>query len=267
VKGAVVSDVHAASEALTKAAADVDVFVCLGDLVLYLDYEDPSRGIFAELFGVEHASEYIRRRTANDYEGARALSDAAWQRLGIHEYADRRVLLDQKVREQYEALFSAMPTPAYLTYGNVDLPDLWSAYLRDGHTVVDGGAVTIEGLRCGFVGGGLVSPMRTPFEQTEEQFAAKVDALGEVDVLFTHIPPKIPQLTYDTEARRFEYGSSALVEYINDVQPAFHFFGHVHQPLSARTRLGRTECVNVGHFAAKKVPFVVDLDLDAVAGG
>ena len=43
--------------------------------------------------------------------------------------------------------------------------------------------------RVGFVGGGLVSPNRTPYEVSDEAYAAKVAALGEVDVLCTHIPP------------------------------------------------------------------------------
>jgi Icc-related predicted phosphoesterase len=107
------------------------------------------------------------------------------------------------------------------------------------------------------VGGGLVSPMRTPYEITDEDYADKVAALGAVDVLMTHIPPALPTLTYDVVARRFERGSSALLEYVRDVQPRLHLFGHVHQPLSARTRLGRTECVNVGHFNATRRPFVV----------
>jgi hypothetical protein len=33
----------------------------------------------------------------------------------------------------------------------------------------------------------------------------------------------------------------------------------VHQPLRARFRIGRTECVNVGHFAARATPYVLDL--------
>jgi Icc-related predicted phosphoesterase len=36
-------------------------------------------------------------------------------------------------------------------------------------------------------------------------------------------------------------------------------FGHVHQPLAARARIGRTECINVGHFRGARVPFVMDL--------
>ena len=257
---AIVSDVHGAGDALAHAGDDADVFVCLGDLVLYLDYDDPSQGIFAELFGAEHAREYIRRRTANEYDAARELSEAAWLRLGITDPDDRRSEIMRRVRTQYAKLFAAMPTPAVLTYGNVDVPSMWSEFLRDGHTVVDAAVIELGGLRCGFVGGGLISPMRTPFEQTEEQYAAKVAALGDdLDVLFTHIPPRLPQLTYDVEARRFEYGSSALTEYVERVQPAYHFFGHVHQPLSSRARIGRTECINVGHFNGRRTPYVIDL--------
>jgi Icc-related predicted phosphoesterase len=96
--------------------------------------------------------------------------------------------------------------------------------------------------------------MRTPYEISEEAFAAKVAALGEVDVLCSHIPPALPELTYDVVARRFEYGSRALLEHIRQTQPRYAMFGHVHQPLAARARIGRTECVNVGHFRARRVP-------------
>lgn len=265
MKFAIASDVHGAKDALATAADGADAFVCLGDLVLYLDYDDPEQGIFAELFGAEHAREYIRRRTANEYASARELSEAAWERLGVHGSDDRRALIMAKVNEQYARLFVAMPAPAYLTYGNVDVPDLWPKYLRPEQYVLDGETVDIGGIRCGFIGGGLVSPMRTPFEQTPEQYQVKLDALGPVDVLFTHIPPKIPQLTYDVVSRRFEYGSAGLYEYIRDAQPAYHFFGHVHQPLRSRVRVGRTECMNVGHFNARREPFVIDLDPEIIA--
>jgi Icc-related predicted phosphoesterase len=50
-----------------------------------------------------------------------------------------------------------------------------------------------------------------------------------------------------------------LLEYIMKYQPKYSLFGHVHQPLASRTRVGKTECVNVGHFRATKRPFVLDL--------
>ena len=40
----IVSDVHGADGALAKAAEGSDVFVCLGDLILFLDYDDPEAG-------------------------------------------------------------------------------------------------------------------------------------------------------------------------------------------------------------------------------
>jgi Icc-related predicted phosphoesterase len=46
---------------------------------------------------------------------------------------------------------------------------------------------------------------------------------------------------------------------IRRTQPRYALFGHVHNPLVRRVRIGRTECVNVGHFRATQVPYVVDL--------
>jgi Icc-related predicted phosphoesterase len=255
----VVSDVHGAATELSTAATGSDAFVCLGDLILFLDYARPSRGIFADLFGEEHARQYIELRTAGRYEEARALSARAWSGIGVEGADDRWPVMQAMVRAQYEELFDAMPSPALLTFGNVDIPAMWPDYLAEGHRVLDGEVVEVAGQRWGFVGGGLVSPMRTPFELTPEEFAAKVDRLGPVDVLFSHLPPAVPELTYDTVARRFEVGSVALREYVRQYEPRYHVFGHIHQPLVPRTRLGRTECVNVGHFAATGRPFVLDL--------
>jgi Icc-related predicted phosphoesterase len=255
----VASDVHGATAALSRAAEGSDVFVCLGDLILFLDYDSPGRGIFADLFGEEHARAYIEARTANRFDEARELSAAAWARLGVTGRDEKWALMQAMVKTQYEELFDAMPSPALLTYGNVDIPALWPDYLKDGHRVVDAEVVEVAGMRWGFVGGGLVSPMRTPYEITEADFDAKVAALGPVDVLFTHIPPALPELAYDVVARRFEVGSRALLDYIREHQPRYHLFGHVHQPLQARARAGHTECVNVGHFHGSGQPFVLDL--------
>ena len=255
----VVSDVHGSARELARAAEGSDAFVCLGDLILFLDYDNPARGIFADMFGAEHARAYIEARTDNRFDDARALSTQAWVDIGVTSPEQRWALMQAMVTAQYDELFDAMPTPALLTFGNVDVPALWPDHLREGHTVLDGSTIDVDGMRWGFVGGGLVSPMRTPHELTEEEYASRVAGLGPVDVLFTHIPPAVPELTYDVVARRFEVGSVALLEYVRAVQPRYHLFGHVHQPLAARTRVGRTECVNVGHFHGTGRPFVLDL--------
>ena len=69
-----------------------------------------------------------------------------------------------------------------------------------------------------------------------------------------HIPPAVAELTYDVVARRFERGSEYTLAAIREHQPDLALFGHVHSPLAARLRIGRTECVNVGHFRGTGAP-------------
>ncbi len=251
----VVSDVHGRADALAKAGVGADALICLGDLVLFIDYADTSQGIFPDLFGHQRADEYIRLRTEKRFDEARAFSAVLWAELG----GDPREHIEKAVRAQYADLFAAMPVPAYLTYGNVDVPALWPDYVRPGQTVLDGETAEIGGLTFGFVGGGLQTRYRTSYEVPDEVYAAKVAALGPVDVLCTHIPPAIPDLLYDVVAKRFERGSEATLDYIRTHQPRYALFGHVHQPLAPRTRIGRTECLNVGHFRGRGTPFTLDL--------
>jgi Icc-related predicted phosphoesterase len=125
--------------------------------------------------------------------------------------------------------------------------------------VIDGGRAVVGEVSFGFAGAGLISPYRTPNEIPQSEFAAKLDAIGAVDVICTHIPPAVPELLYDTVARRMETGSTALLDMIRRIQPRYAFFGHVHNPLARRVRVGRTECVNVGHFRATRTPYAIDL--------
>jgi Icc-related predicted phosphoesterase len=250
----VVSDVHGRADALRRASDGADALICLGDLLLFLDYADHSRGIFADLFGAQAAREFITLRTAQQFDAAREYSSKLWASLP----GEPAATINAAVSAQYAELFEAMPTPAYLTYGNVDIPRLWPAHLREGHQVLDGETVEIGGLSFGFVGGGLRSIYRTPNELDDEVFAAKVDALGAVDVLCAHIPPEVPELLFDTVAQRMERGSQALLDAVHRTQPRYLLFGHVHQPLVDRLTIGGTQCVNVGHFRARGTPYVLE---------
>ncbi|MFF0788416.1 metallophosphoesterase [Streptomyces spiralis] len=249
----VVSDVHGNARDLARAGEGADALICLGDLILFLDYADHSRGIFPDLFGTENADRIVELRTARRFAEAREFGARLW--AGID--GDRAQVIEQAVRKQYAELFAAFPTPTYATYGNVDMPPLWKEYAHKGTTVLDGERAEIGGRVFGFVGGGLRTPMRTPYEIGDEEYAAKIEAVGEVDVLCTHIPPDVPELVYDTVARRFERGSRALLDAIRRTRPRYALFGHVHQPLVRRMRIGATECVNVGHFAGTGRPWVL----------
>jgi Icc-related predicted phosphoesterase len=249
----VVSDVHGRADALAAAGRGADALICLGDLLLFLDYADHGQGIFADLFGSEHARRYIDLRTAKRFDEARELTS----RLFAQRTENRAALFEAAIARQYAELFGVMPEPAYLTYGNVDMPGMWKKHIKPGRHVLDGETVELDGWTFGFVGGGLHSVYRTPNEMSEEEFRAKIEAVGEVDVLCTHIPPAVPELLYDTVARRMEKGSVALLDAIKATRPRYSIFGHVHQPLAARTRIGVTECLNVGHFRATGAPYVL----------
>jgi len=129
----------------------------------------------------------------------------------------------------------------------------------------DGRVVTIGGLRFGFVGGTPLPPGTAPFRGgawtpyvlAAEDYTAAVEQLGELDVLCSHAPPAVPELAYDVVSRRSEAPSAALLARIRRDRPLAALFGHVHQPLAQRCRVGRTECVNVGHFRQTATPYVL----------
>ena len=64
-------------------------------------------------------------------------------------------------------------------------------------------------------------------------------------------------LRYDRVPARLEAYGPGLLEAIDAGRPELSVFGHVHQPQARRLRRGRTECVNVGHFARVPVPYEI----------
>src|SRR6266704_1977691 len=250
----VVSDVHGRADALKSAADGADALICLGDLLLFVDYADHRNGIFPDLFGAEAAEQFIALRTAQRFDEARQMSARLWAGLG----GDPAAYVEAAASRQYAELFAALPSPSYLTYGNVDIPRMWAEHMRPGHHVLDGERVELGGWSFGFVGGGLRTVYRTPYELADDVYAAKVAAVGQVDVLCTHIPPAVPELLFDTVARRMERGSEALLDAVRTTQPRYVLLVHVHQPIASRVRLRRTECINVGHFRATGTPYALE---------
>ena len=150
-----------------------------------------------------------------------------------------------------------MPEPAYLTYGNVDMPGHVGRAPRPGSRSWTAAGPSWAAGRSASSAAACARRYHTPHEIDEDEYAAKVDAVGQVDVLCTHIPPAVPELLFDTVAERMERGSAALLAAIRRTRPRYALFGHVHQPLARRVRVGVTECVNVGHFRATGLPYVL----------
>ncbi len=257
----VVSDVHGNVEDLKRAGDGADALVVLGDLVDFVDYHDHRKGILGAVFGPEKVAHFaeLRRNRRGTEIGAYVRS--LWASL-----SEPAEVVDQAVREQYAELFAAMTAPTYATAGNVDAPRLWPEFAGRGVRILDGESVVIGDLRFGFAGGSLLPPggvLRTdapwvPHLRTEEEFDEVLGRLDPVDVMCTHVPPAVPDLVYDVRARRPEHGSHGLLERIGRDRPRWSLFGHVHQPLAPRVRLGHTECVNVGHFKSTGKPFVLE---------
>ena len=139
---------------------------------------------------------------------------------------------------------------------------LWDSYRKPGHQVIDGGRAEVGGITFGFVGAGLVSPYRTPNEMprvgVRGQAGGAVRRAGRrpVHAHTARRPRAAVRRGGPAAGDRQRPRCSTL---IRRTQPRYALFGHVHQPLARRVRIGRTECVNVGHFRATRAPFVVDL--------
>ncbi|SDK40495.1 Predicted phosphoesterase [Actinopolyspora mzabensis] len=256
----VVSDVHGNVEDLKRAGEGADALIVLGDLIDFVDYLDHDKGILGAVFGREKVGHFAWLRRNNRGPELGAYLRSLWESL-----SEPATVVRQAVREQYAELFAAMTAPTYATAGNVDDPTLWPEFTGDGVRALDGESVEIGGLRFGFAGGALLPPGGTlrrdlpwvPNLRTEAEFDEVLDRLGPVDVLCTHVPPRVPELVYDVVARRPEHGSSGALRRIRHDRPRWSLFGHVHQPLAPRTRVGPTECVNVGHFKQRGQPYVL----------
>ncbi len=244
-----VSDVHGAFDALGAVAASGETLLVLGDLLNIADYRT-GEGITADVLGIDFARAAAVARAAGDYATMRRL----WMERVGDDLAAFRDAFDRQVEAQYSAAGAALAeaTNAYVTYGNVDRPDRLRAHLPENARFVDGEVVEVEGVRIGIVGGGIATPLGAAGEVSDEDMSAKLDALGPVDVLCSHLPPAIPSLRRDVVTGNLERASDPILAYVRRHQPSHHFFGDVHQPQARRWTLGRTTCVNVGYFRATR---------------
>jgi uncharacterized protein len=98
----------------------------------------------------------------------------------------------------------------------------------------------------GGLGYSNITPFNTPGEYSEQEIA---DALSLFEgkkplYLVVHFPPRDTQLDKVTSGKHA--GSPTLREWVERVQPAFLFCGHIHETAGVRDQIGATQCVNVG---------------------
>jgi Icc-related predicted phosphoesterase len=246
----VVSDIHGAFDALKEVADRGETLLILGDLINLLDYRT-REGIIVDVLGREFGVTVAGHRAAGDYAAMRH----AWTEIVGERRDVVRAAIDAAVVAEYQRCREALSAAiGYCTYGNVDNPSLLKESLPPTMRFVDGEVVEIGGLRFGFVGGGISTPMAGAGEVTNDDMERKLDAIGPVDVLCSHLPPSIEPLCTDVITGRRERSSQPILDYLKAHQPVHHFFGDVHQPQASTWRVGRTRCQNVGYFRATKRP-------------
>ncbi|GMQ84510.1 MAG: metallophosphoesterase [Acidimicrobiia bacterium] len=239
-----VADVHGAVDALTRVASRGEPLLVLGDLINFIDYRTRS-GIIADVSGHDLAERFVALRAERRTEEATAM----WREHARGRENELRLQYDEAIAAAYREICAALDgAEAYVTYGNVDRPDMLADHLPASARFVDAEIIDIEGLAVGFAGGGNVR-IGTPGEVTEDEMAEKLAGLGPVDVLCTHVPPAIPALASDVIGGT-EKGSQAILDYVKTHQPPFHYFGDIHQPRATTWRIGSTVSSNLGYFRA-----------------
>jgi len=240
----IIADVHGAVEFLRLTASRPGPLLILGDLINFIDYRT-NEGIVTDISGKEFTDRMVELRTAGEAVAAGAL----WQDFRRGREEELRAAYDVAIQKAYDEILAPLDRPdCYVTYGNVDRPDLMRAKLPPQATFIDTGVVDIEGYAVGFAGGGIVS-INTPGEVSETEMAANLESLGAVDILCTHVPPAVDALAKDVVGGRAK-GSTAVLDYIRRHRPKWHYFGDVHQPQATTWRVAETICRNVGYFRA-----------------
>lgn len=239
-----VSDVHGAFGALAKVAALGEPLLILGDFLNFVDYRT-MEGMLADIAGREFVAELTDLRDRGEHEAARAL----WRGFAAGQEDTLRQRYDERIAADYQAARVALEgSESYVIYGNVDRPDMLRDCLPSGSRFVDGEVIDLEGLRVGFAGGGVAS-IGVPGEIEDEALARKLAGLGPVDMLCTHVAPAVRPLSHDVIGGRPKQ-SPAVLDYLLEHRPRWHYFGDIHQPQATSWRVGSTTCRNVGYFRA-----------------
>lgn len=241
-----VSDLHGRFTDLPAALEGGDVLIVLGDILDFIDWADWS-GILPDVVGRERLMDRLSWAIREGPQAAVQLREAILSPQGEY-YREIRA----RAREQYARFADALRRAgcrAYVIYGNGDLPDLLEEAL-DGleRAVLARGREDIDGMRFGFVPGAVHSPFRMPSEMDEEEYGRCLEDLGGVDVLCTHIPPRVQEAVFDVVAGRPVEGSLSLLRYLEERRPSYLYHGHVHQPARKELLIGGTRVINVGYY-------------------
>lgn len=244
----ILSDIHGEYGSLESELDREDTAILLGDYLNLIDF-DTNGGILSEVFSKEVVAAVMAvLATEEGRELAKSVRGMINVPAGQHEK------MKSLMREGYKEFFEAIPCRCIMLYGNTDDPALLEELKSDNVELLRASSFELEGQVFGFISG-VPTGKRTvglPGEIPEADYNGLVDSLGRVDVLCTHFPPAVPELTWDVKADRDEYGSEKLLSYIEEHEPWVHYFGHVHNPRAGEAVHGKTKLINAGFFRAHR---------------
>ncbi len=247
-----VSDVHGAVAALAREAPGDSPLLVLGDLINFIDYRD-NEGIVSEVAGQDFVDKIVSFRSVGDFTAAGEL----WRSHSKGREDEFKGRYVAAIAAAYAEICATLDgVEAYVTYGNVDNPAVLESHLPDSAVFVEAGVFEIDGMTVGIVGGG-VPTINSPGEISDDEMAERLKGIGPVDMLCTHVAPAIHPLATDVIGGRAK-GSQAVLDYIEQHQPRFHYFGDIHQPQAVSWGIGATLSRNIGYFRATGRVFVHD---------
>lgn len=117
---------------------------------------------------------------------------------------------------------------------------------RYGFEPLHGRGVALDGVHLAALGYSNPTPFDTPGEYSEAELERRLAPFADLRplVLVCHCPPKNTPL--DRVKEGLHFGSTAVADFIERVQPIRFFCGHIHEAQGVECRLGATVGRNLG---------------------
>ncbi len=251
-----VADVHGAYDRLHSLLDPSIPLIVLGDNLNMMDFRT-FEGIATEMLDADDFRCILEALGRGDRKNAMSIA-----RSRIFDDPQRLLLAQSIVEREYRKLKAVLPPQSIVMYGNVDFPEQLEQVLGP-EMFVDFGVREIGALRFGFVSGTppYEQSMGLPGEIPLDEYEKRLAELGPVDILCTHMPPDVDDLCFDTVVNRNWGGCRAINKYMNEYQPLYHLFGHIHNPRVSEIKKGRTIIRNAGGFRYNGKLFSPDLPI------
>ena len=248
----VIADLHGAYALLKRKLRPALPLMILGDCFNLVDFRT-LEGAAAKVMGKGDIARILITLAVRGKKPAAALAD----RL-VLKNPEKMNKLREIAAEEYALLAKMLPADAWVTFGNVDFPDLLAEAVGD--KFHDQRTVDIDGIVFGFVGRtpSYEQSLRLAGELGDEVFSGRIHGLPACDVLATHFPADIHDLIFDTVSGKTWGGSPVISEWCVKNKPKLHLCGHVHNPLKRNAVIGETLHWNVGGFRYNGLTAILD---------